>query len=256
MIVGRAIYSITESKDLSYEHFFVPVNDSLKDYMVDDTWIYTPEFNCKVYPIPALYQWIKNEIKDVYETKFVKAQFNRALKSLNEYKRRTIKLKLLYETDPNAFISSLLSNFSIKALAIDSESSNLNYFEGELYSLQFSYDGISGHFCLFKDIDKESNSEMKRIKIKLYESVNGRNSFIKNSGAELIEKTELGELYKRDIDNDEPIVSIKVFNSTYNENGKQDEYWLRVPPAIKSVKEAVAWTFGMTEKEYKPEIET
>ena len=105
------------------------------------------------------------------------------------------------------------------------------------------------------DIDQEENSETRRIKIKLYENINGRNSYIKNSDSKLIEKNELGELYKRNLRNDEPIVSIKVFNSTYNENGKQDEYWLRVPPAIKSVKEAVAWTFGMTEKEYKPEIE-
>ena len=33
-------------------------------------------------------------------------------------------------------------------------------------------------------------------------------------------------------------------------------YTLRVPPAVKTVKEAVAWTFGVSEGQYQPEIET
>jgi hypothetical protein len=30
------------------------------------------------------------------------------------------------------------------------------------------------------------------------------------------------------------------------------DYVLRVPPAMKSARDAVAWTFGMTAKEYQP----
>lgn len=33
-------------------------------------------------------------------------------------------------------------------------------------------------------------------------------------------------------------------------------YTLRVPPDMKTIKEAVAWTFGVSENEYLPEIET
>ena len=33
-------------------------------------------------------------------------------------------------------------------------------------------------------------------------------------------------------------------------------YTLRVPPAMKTVKEAVAWTFGVSEDQYQPEAET
>ena len=33
-------------------------------------------------------------------------------------------------------------------------------------------------------------------------------------------------------------------------------YVLRVPLSIKTVKEAVAWTFGMATKDYKPEEES
>ena len=35
-----------------------------------------------------------------------------------------------------------------------------------------------------------------------------------------------------------------------------DTYILRVPPDMQTCKQAVAWTFGMTEEEYNPEIET
>jgi hypothetical protein len=33
-------------------------------------------------------------------------------------------------------------------------------------------------------------------------------------------------------------------------------YLLRVPPGMQRVREAIAWTFGMTEREYQPEVET
>jgi hypothetical protein len=34
------------------------------------------------------------------------------------------------------------------------------------------------------------------------------------------------------------------------------EYYLRVPPTIQTVEEAVAWTFGLTAGEYRPARET
>ncbi len=33
-------------------------------------------------------------------------------------------------------------------------------------------------------------------------------------------------------------------------------YFLRVPPHIETAKEAVAWTFGLREREYAPEQES
>jgi hypothetical protein len=151
---GRAIYTITESKDLQSQHFFISVNENLKEYEKDDSWFYSSEYNCKIFPIPPLYQWIGESIKDVYEYKFVIQQFKFVINSLQQSKRRKIKYNLIFEKEPNTFLNELINNKNIKVIAIDTESSNLNYFEGILYSIQFSYNGKSGHFCLFNEIDK------------------------------------------------------------------------------------------------------
>lgn len=51
--------------------------------------------------------------------------------------------------------------------------------------------------------------------------------------------------------NEEPIHLVKVRCSSSGAF-----YTLRVPPEVKTVKEAVAWTFSVSEKEYQPEKET
>lgn len=50
---------------------------------------------------------------------------------------------------------------------------------------------------------------------------------------------------------EEPLTMVKVIDST-----TKDIYLLRVPPTMKTVEEAVAWTFNMDREEYKPIKET
>jgi hypothetical protein len=106
------------------------------------------------------------------------------------------------------------------------------------------------------EIKKESNIEMRRIKIQAYDNCRYVGAYLNDSGAKLIHENELGRLYKKENDADEPIVMVKVLNSTPRNDGSRHEYFLRVPPTIKSVTEAVAWTFEMKAKDYKPMIET
>jgi hypothetical protein len=49
---------------------------------------------------------------------------------------------------------------------------------------------------------------------------------------------------------------VRVKNSTPEPDGTYKEYFLRVPPTIKTAREAVAWTFEMDENEYKPKFES
>lgn len=49
---------------------------------------------------------------------------------------------------------------------------------------------------------------------------------------------------------------VEVRNSTPEPDGSFRDYFLRVPPQTKTAHEAVAWTFGMTPKEYQPERQT
>lgn len=159
---GRSLYTITESKDLKPYHFFVPIGGALQEYQKDDTWIYSSEFNCKVFSIPPIYQYIdyKGTFKDVYETKFFFEQLNRTKEVLKERKERKSELKLLYEKEPNNLIQSYLNNTNKQIIAIDTETSGLNYFEDELYSIQFSNDGVTGSFCVFQSINKELLNEL------------------------------------------------------------------------------------------------
>jgi DNA polymerase I-like protein with 3'-5' exonuclease and polymerase domains len=165
---GRAIYSITENTMFKIVeaikqknvggHFFVPINKSelgennpLKDWMIDDSWLYSKEFNCKVFPIAPLY---KTQGFDNYEWKWSKDQLIRAIKATNERPIRKQELKFTYIDDPNKFIQELINNKSITAIAIDTETSGFNYFEDTLHNISLSYDGITGYFLPFDKIDK------------------------------------------------------------------------------------------------------
>ena len=69
----------------------------------------------------------------------------------------------------------------------------------------------------------------------------------KKTGMELFSITGIFE---------EPICFLKVINSTAELDGTFKNYYLCVPPNMLKCKEAVAWTFGMTAKEYAPSQET
>lgn len=102
------------------------------------------------------------------------------------------------------------------------------------------------------EIESENNLEIKRVMIDLY----GQERFLKNSGALFIQEDKFGKLYKKEISNDEPLVMVKVINSTPEPDGSFKEYFLRVPPETKTAREGVAYTFEKNENDYCPFIET
>lgn len=58
-------------------------------------------------------------------------------------------------------------------------------------------------------------------------------------------------LYRATVMDDETITMLQVYNSTPEPDGSIKQYWIRVPPSMRSAYQAVAWTFGMTEREYQ-----
>ncbi len=102
------------------------------------------------------------------------------------------------------------------------------------------------------DINLEENAEVRRAMIEIM----GAEEYLKQSNAIKIDSSEMGTLYSSPVKDDEPIVMVELDNSTPEPDGSIKKYWLRVPPTIKRAREAVAWTFGMSEKEYAPEVET
>ena len=45
---------------------------------------------------------------------------------------------------------------------------------------------------------------------------------------------------------------LEVVNATPEKDGYSHHYYLRVPPSVRTAREAVAWTFGLDESEYAP----
>lgn len=103
-----------------------------------------------------------------------------------------------------------------------------------------------------EEIDNCTNAELRRVLIERY----GQARYLEDSGAEQIHQDRFGTLFRKDIPGDEPLLMVKVVNSSPEPDGSFKDYFLRVPPQIQSAKEAVAWTFGIEEEDYMPLAES
>lgn len=122
---------------------------------------------------------------------------------------------------------------------------------------------IDGDYTV-KDIESEANAEVRRVMIELY----GQSKFIVDSGAKELHKDEFGTLFVKTLENDEPIMMVKVVNSTQEADGSFKDYWIRVDPnaygGIKTARAAVASTWRnkdgsfvfKTPEEYDCSVET
>ena len=116
-----------------------------------------------------------------------------------------------------------------------------------------------------KKIDEEPNAEVGRVMIDQY----GPSRFLIDAKAKVIHQDEFGILYRRDIRDDEPIVMVKVVNSTPALDGTRKEYYIRVDPQLRpllkdnkfgepqqmTAHNAIASTFGLRGKDYQPLFE-
>lgn len=71
-----------------------------------------------------------------------------------------------------------------------------------------------------------------------------------------VHEDDCGELYRKELAGDEPLVMVRVVNSTPEPDGSFKRYMLRVPPTVQTAREAVAWTFDMPPEQYRPEVQT
>lgn len=101
-------------------------------------------------------------------------------------------------------------------------------------------------------IDTETNAEVRRVMMERM----GFERYLIESGTKPIHSDDYGDLYRREIPGDEPLVMVRVINSTPEADGSFRNYMLRVSPTAKTAREAVAWTFGKSEAEYAPGVET
>jgi len=104
----------------------------------------------------------------------------------------------------------------------------------------------------FELINQEPNAEVRRVLIERF----GLDNYLKNGNVIKVHADSCGTLYRMNLKGDEPILVVRVVNSTAEPDGVFKEYFLRVPPNMVRARQAVAWTFGLTEEEYSPIAET
>jgi hypothetical protein len=109
-------------------------------------------------------------------------------------------------------------------------------------------------------VGAERNVEVRRVLVERL----GEERLIREGGAKLVHEDETGRLWRRELarldwswgSRDEPIVVVEVRNATPEPDGSHRIYYLRVPPTMRTAREAVAWTFGLGAVEYRPAVES
>lgn len=104
----------------------------------------------------------------------------------------------------------------------------------------------------FDQIESETNAEVRRVLIERF----GLDNYLRAGKCIKIHQDKCGTLYRMALRGDEPILVVQVVNSTPEPDGIFKEYFLRVPPTMQRARQAVAWTFGLSEDEYFPLAET
>ena len=111
-------------------------------------------------------------------------------------------------------------------------------------------------------IEEQENAEVRRVMIERYvgsdpkDGLDGYGRYIRDCKAKRRDRSKWGILWEKRLPGDETLVMVEVVNSTPEPDGTFRKYFLRVDPACRSARDAIAWTFGMLAKEYQPLMET
>jgi hypothetical protein len=94
-------------------------------------------------------------------------------------------------------------------------------------------------------IDRELNRNVRRCMIDMMTP----ERFIAASGAIPVSVDETGVLWRKQWFRDS-WAAVEVVNGTAEADGTRKHYYLQVPPDVRSAREAVAWTYGLTPQQY------
>jgi hypothetical protein len=102
------------------------------------------------------------------------------------------------------------------------------------------------------DVVVEPNIEVRRVMIELL----GYEQLVDGLSLKPVHEDRTGRLWRIEQPFDEPIVLVEVENATPEPDGSRKRYFLRVPPDVRTAREAVAWTFDTRSEDYGPAVET
>lgn len=107
-----------------------------------------------------------------------------------------------------------------------------------------------------QEIFELKNQEVQTRLIERY----GSEKFMRDMNAIRVLNDDVGVMYQIGTQatrwDTSVIKFVEVINSTPEPDGTYKKYILRVPPDTQTPKAGIAWTFGLTEEEYNPEVQT
>jgi hypothetical protein len=83
----------------------------------------------------------------------------------------------------------------------------------------------------------------------------GMDRFVAAARLRPVQKDDAGQLYLVGPPVD-PLAFVRVIDASPGPDGATSLHWLSVPLHVATAREAVAWTFGLSEQEYAPAAET
>ena len=137
-------------------------------------------------------------------------------------------------------------------LSVDIWGSKLYYFDDVMVPSYYITDPDK---LTIEDVLNNPNAEVRAVGVRVY----GFERMLQEERLKVLEiEKETGYmLLKWDgSDVDDAFCLVRVINSTPNPDGTRSIYYLTTPPDMKTVREAVAWTFYKDADEYVPAQET
>ena len=165
------------------------------------------------------------------------------------------EIGLLHRDDGPAYISPTRITHYINGRkhGIDADKyGSINfYYENIRIPKKFFYNPES---LTIDEVFSHPNAEVKYVGMKII----GFDKILKDKRVEIIDSCEKTGmvLFRLKYVFVEPLMYLKVINSTQEPDGSYKNYYLCVPPDMKNCKQAVAWTFRMEESQYEPTQET
>lgn len=147
---GDALFSIS-GKDIGSPEWFY-------DTLLEETSFYAPELKSEVFPIDNFFSW---KMLDNFERNFAMYQIKKAKDTVTK-KQRFVKPQIELIENVNGWLKETLHS-DIK-VAVDTETTGLDFIYHYPFYMSISFDGKKGYFMMLDNVDKELLSQWFRGK--------------------------------------------------------------------------------------------
>lgn len=170
---GRGLYTVTYDTDIQVDMFY--------DTVFNKPYIYTPQFNTRVYPCDSLFRILgfgQPDKKtgdpiilwDQWESFFAKEQIKRAGSAGDCSLSRVPQIKIVDLKDPNAFFQTVIDHGADPDwhnVAFDTETGGLDPLSDPIGCVTMSFDGKTAYYMDWKDVSIPLFEKMMKGKYKI-----------------------------------------------------------------------------------------